>query len=387
MKELTKRIIAFKNSQSTKKLMDIYSTKSLMEIYGVNRKEIRHTSFLKWLFSKECMVSEVAVGYLIDVLIASKFFNENTIDMELYKKLVLGDYSINSLKVIENFREGINGEIDLIIECNIDEFKLQIIVENKVYSGEFNKQTLRYFDSINNKNNNDINTFFVYLTPISLFELDQLESPECICKDFIQINYQNILDLIITPLFDEDLNDSTFHILKDYIIALRNPVENIKNTHQFMAITKEESDLLTQFWEENKDLIQKAVESLQTNLHVEPSIRDTAKNIADQFKNNNEKEKIGKFVQRKLNELVAGNFINNDEISQMKSQEKSKELFDIQYPLLEDKINSTSPLHYWKDPIEINGNSYWVCCEWFENERNNDRVHFEKWLEKFKKVN
>lgn len=387
MKELINRIITFKNSQATKKLLEIYSTKSLMEIYGVNRKEIRHTSFLKWLFSEECLVSELAIRYLIDILISSKFLNKATIDTELYNKLVIGSFSINSLKTEENFSKGINGEIDLIIECNIDQFELRIVIENKVYSNEHNKQTQRYYDSIQNRINNKTNTLFVYLTPISNIELEELTSPQCICKDFIQINYQNLLDSIITPLLDENLNDSTFYILKDYVIALRNPVENIIKTHQFMAISKEESDLLTQFWEENKDLIEKAVESLKENLHVEPGLRDTARNIAAQFKDNNEKEKIGKFVQRKLKELANGNFITNEEVLKMKSKEKSKELFDIQYPLLVDMINDISPLHYWKESININNKSYWVCCEWYENEKNNDRKFFEKWLQKFKVVN
>lgn len=376
MKQLTKRIIDFKNSESTKKLRNLYSKKSLMEIYGINRKEIRHTSFLKWLFSKESTVSDIAVGYLLDILTASKFLDAELVNGDLLGKLILGNYSIGSIIVKENYSNGIKGEIDLLIKCTIDEFDVEIIIENKIYSAESNNQTQRYYDSYNKSK--DANTFFVYLTPISSIELQELETPECTCKHFIQINYQNILDSIISPLLkEEDLNNKTYYVLTDYIKALANPVENKKNTHKFMAITKEESDLLTQFWEENKDLIQKAAESLKNNLHVEPSTRDNAKNISEKFDNNGD-EKIGKFVQRKLDELASKNLITDDEILKMKDKEESKNLFDIQYPLLIEKTDNISPERYWKKTIQINNIDYWVCCEWFEN----DREYFVKWLGK-----
>ena len=36
--------------------------------------------------------------------------------------------------------------------------------------------------------------------------------------------------------------------------------------------------------------------------------------------------------------------------------------------------------YYWKDIIYANNEQYYMCCEWFEKENNNDRAYFENWL-------
>jgi hypothetical protein len=80
MNQIENLLINFKNSQTTKQLRSLQNTPSLMEIYGINRKEIRHTSFLKWLFSNDCVISEKALVLFVDLLLDSKFFNINSLN-------------------------------------------------------------------------------------------------------------------------------------------------------------------------------------------------------------------------------------------------------------------------------------------------------------------
>ena len=72
------------------------------------------------------------------------------------------------------------------------------------------------------------------------------------------------------------------------------------------------------------------------------------------------------------------------EIKWMQDEEYSKENFGIQYPLLL-KTNSQNPeRHYYKELFNINGTTYRLCYEWFENKSNNDRPFVEKWIEEHK---
>ena len=66
----------------------------------------------------------------------------------------------------------------------------------------------------------------------------------------------------------------------------------------------------------------------------------------------------------------------------MQSKDYSKETFDIQYPLLL-KVNETdgkSPVRYYSARLNIYGEEYFLCSEWFEKPSNNDRPYLMKWL-------
>lgn len=375
MSEIIKRIIDFKNNNTTKQLRKFYSTASLMEIYGINRKEIRHTSFLKWLFSPNCPVAKNAIGLFMDVLLSSKYFNPDNINKDLYNKLLLGIFNIDSFNSNENISVS-GGEIDLSFEFTIEKFKIKIIVENKVYSLEHKSQTQRYYDSINEKYK-DFTNFFVYLTPISTLELEDLNEPQCECKEYIQINYQILLDKIIVPLLKENIDSTTRYILEDYIMALSTPVNTNLIKNRYMAISTKESELLTMFWNENEDLILKAVEATKDNVHIEPEKREIAKKINALL--NDSEEKIGAYVKRNLRQLSEENKITSDEVINLTNKEFSKNTFDINYGLL-IKAENSSPTHYWKDQIKIGGVDYFMCCEWFEKNRG----HFDVWLKKQK---
>ncbi len=95
-----------------------------------------------------------------------------------------------------------------------------------------------------------------------------------------------------------------------------------------------------------------------------------------------EEMKIGVVVRTILRRILESGTVTPDEIEKMQTKEYSKLTFDIQYPLLKklDYINEQSPLRYYSSPIEIFGEKYFLCSEWFEVPANNDRPYLEKWL-------
>lgn len=68
---------------------------------------------------------------------------------------------------------------------------------------------MKYFDYYESvKKKEDIN-LYVFLTPISSLDLLELEEPECSCKDYIQVNYQSVVDFLLEPTIQRNITDKT----------------------------------------------------------------------------------------------------------------------------------------------------------------------------------
>lgn len=95
--------------------------------------------------------------------------------------------------------------------------------------------------------------------------------------------------------------------------------------------------------------------------------------------------KIGKYVQKTFNEVI--NKIDRNELENLQRQDYSKSVFDLQFPFLRkvQKSDMEKPLRYWKTPVRIMGELYFMCSEWYEKEPNNDRPLYEKWLNEMRK--
>ncbi len=97
--------------------------------------------------------------------------------------------------------------------------------------------------------------------------------------------------------------------------------------------------------------------------------------------------KIGVIVRTVLTNMLEEGEVSDEEILLMQTKDYSKETFDIQYPLLvkAEITDGVSPQRYYATPIKINGESYFICSEWFEVPANNDRPYLMKWLALHKK--
>jgi len=97
--------------------------------------------------------------------------------------------------------------------------------------------------------------------------------------------------------------------------------------------------------------------------------------------------KIGVLVRSNIRRLAAEGKISKETAGKMTSYEYSKNIFNINYPLLK-KADRRLPIseqrqvsgypRYWSEYIEIAGDDYLVCQEWFERDRN----YFLAWLSK-----
>jgi hypothetical protein len=92
--------------------------------------------------------------------------------------------------------------------------------------------------------------------------------------------------------------------------------------------------------------------------------------------------KIGALVRSILTNMLLKEEISKEEIELMQTEEYSKRVFDIQFPLLVKATlsNGKKPNRYWAGVVESYGERYFICSEWYEVEVNNDRHYFMKWL-------
>ena len=97
--------------------------------------------------------------------------------------------------------------------------------------------------------------------------------------------------------------------------------------------------------------------------------------------------KIGVIVRTVLRKILENEEVPKQELEQMQTKEFSKEVFDIQFPLLQNAMltNGESPKRYYTSPVKIHGEFYFLCSEWYEVPANNDRPYLLKWLELHRK--
>lgn len=95
--------------------------------------------------------------------------------------------------------------------------------------------------------------------------------------------------------------------------------------------------------------------------------------------------KIGKLVQTVLKPLIISK-ASFYEVTQMEDLEYSKKTFGIQYPLLLKTDSSVAEKHYYSELLTLYGETYRLCCEWFETSSNNDRPYVEQWIREHENV-
>ncbi len=210
---------------------------------------------------------------------------------KLYNSIITDDISIE--KIIIETEKPIDkyGRLDIYLELSILNSvynKIKIVVENKVTSKENNDQTNRYFQYFEQNNNEATKIIYVFLTPISTLKLLELEEAECNCKDFIQINYQTLVDKMFEPLLSQDLPEKTKFIFKEYLQSLSQP--SIADNRELqegliMAIGKEERDLLTQFWKNNEKLILASLYAISSDPEQDKDVRDSINDALDKISN------------------------------------------------------------------------------------------------------
>jgi hypothetical protein len=275
-------IIRLYNSTEFQQLKAYYAKRSALDIFGVARDELAHSNMLAWLLdpSETHGLGLFPVRKFLHLLVMAKLelsinSDENaaaTFDRDLMDAILTNVCIIKSAEVKTEVAVDSTGDkrrdsrIDILILLTLvlssKEIILPIVVENKVNSCEHNNQTIAYYNwGIEfSLKNHFLTPLFVFLTPEKTFVLNQ-ETEEhpipCACKNYIRINYQYIVNHVLEPCLNQNLSEEIRFMLSGYLRSLTYIFINgdIKEGDTYMALGGEERALLTQFWENNKNLL------------------------------------------------------------------------------------------------------------------------------------
>lgn len=289
--QIRNEIIKFKNDPVSRKLEAYYSTKSLGEIFGVSRKELAHSNFLAWLLSDQDShrLGDFPFKKYLEILVLSSLEGQSAKHKQLFDAIITGDLEVRAMTVQPEYSIPSVGRVDILIEAEIGFFKetkkLRVVIENKVTSKEHSDQTLKYFKHFEGLAETDTINLYVFLTPLSGIALSELDAPECACKDYIQTNYQNLVDYLLEPILAMDAPVKTKGIIEEYLLSLSQPAQNEEDEEHrqglIMAIGNEERELLTKFWDKNKKLILSALYAISSDPDQDKDVRDNISNALD----------------------------------------------------------------------------------------------------------
>lgn len=263
--ELINAIIEFNNDANVQRLQNFYNSSAFPDILGVGRRELSHSAFLAWLFdiSASHGLGAAPVLQLLELFVVRSREQDKGVNDALMKAILSRSITINNT-VVKTENSVAKGRADIVIDIGVGVpdanptiSKLRIVIENKVYSNEHDKQTCTYYKYYETEKQEGEQICYIYLTPL-------LHEKDAKCESFVHITYQDLLDNVFEPiLLSPDLSERTRFILTEYINCLSIPVEeftgdNKKSIKQttIMAISENERSLLNAFWKKHEKLIE-----------------------------------------------------------------------------------------------------------------------------------
>jgi hypothetical protein len=369
-------LMQFHSNQATRAIIRKINQNSILDIYGIARSETHHSKFLAWLFNpnESHNTGELALRKLLNIAVRRGVEQNNQSEDFLWvKKRVLTSASLSSTSasnvqvLTESYvealgKKGAKGRIDILIQnVELGTESINIVIENKIYSNEHDEQTTTYFEGINKKFPDQKN-IFLYLTPKSNWELPIKNGPSCTCKDFIEINYQDILTEVLTSILEEPIFSATKIAIEDYIHCITSPSIHSKN-YNTMAVDKETNEMLKKFWDANQDLIRAAIDAFVSSEEDDTNEVKDLKDAFDNFTNARDYTKYsidgnGSYNKRQLVEEVVKHIISSNGNAMGTLQN------------LHDKC--TNGLFRGKDSydkdrafkVEYNGDSIYITNQW-----------------------
>lgn len=306
-----KRFLDMRNSEPYQKLQQFYHRKTIFDILGVARQENPHSSFLSWLltpgeshgmgdFPMRRFLETVYFAYMkygAEYLSAKnpsyqEYCKQDTVRQKaadskllffqgpspskepekLRDALMLGDYRIASCGVAREHILTAKRRADIYIDATLDVggalSHILILIENKVHSDENDNQTKHYMNHILALDVDYIIPIFLY--PVSNSQLYQASKAmmsttkgtkaPCTNRLFLLLNYQFLVDGVISPCRTAFSNEKIHEILTEYIACLGKSIDctdTPSNTQAaaVMAVSQEEKDLSCQLWEAHSEVL------------------------------------------------------------------------------------------------------------------------------------
>ena len=282
--KIRNEIIKFKNDPDFQKLRNFYYSKSLPEILSVSRREMSHSGFIAWLLdnSESHYLGDYPIKKFLDILLKHSNETQKKKNKDLFNAFVTDDYSIQKLFIKPEYAINTAGRPDIYIELTLlisdIERKVKLVIENKVKSKENNDQTNNYYNHFQQFERQNEIVFYVYLTALSTLKLNELTEPECNCKQFIQINYQSLVDYLLEPALNQNISTKTKNIITEYLQSLSQPsIDDETEGHKqelIMALGNEERKLLSSFWEKNQKLILASLYAISSDPEQDEETRE-----------------------------------------------------------------------------------------------------------------
>ena len=324
------------------------------------------------------------------------FFQNEVVN--IFEKLGWSRYR-NEIEIEKSIPIGANNRLRLDILISLDEQRLLVVELKKPTnqgSQRISQQLVSYMLQLKMK-------FGLFIGEnIQLFYDDPNDNKNPLKLIEIEFSYDNeegykLIELLKRETFDEQK-------LIDYCIQKLTEIEENKTVNElidYFTSTQGNKYVLQLI---SKDLKEKhsskIIEDLKNKIFInisgKPSLPkiespDFFKKKSKSIDKNNSTETInsvpiGKYVRETLDDLINDNLIDNNEIENLLRADYSKKTFDIQFPFLKEEFNLSDSLkvRYWKNPIKIKGESYFVCSQWYEVAANNDRPYYDSWLKKMK---
>ena len=308
-----KQIIAFNSDKDIIALREKFNKPSFFEIISKERSETTYSAFLKWLLKENNSGQETCnpISLLLDVLVRRSeeqkgnicsILNDECIKRNIVtRNLAIQTVNVETEKLVSSLaqeiirpnRTGVIGaldlakiaakskdRIDLLVECEIESNderitakRMQIIIENKIDSVEGGKklaqrtgvakyddasQTERYYLGTKFStlvggqavDGEDVLQVYVYLAP------QTSEQGSCTDTHFIHINYQDIVDGILTPMLaSSSLSERSHFFLNEFLNQLVFPSLDGTVMRPSIAVGKQYSDELTKMWKKYQPLL------------------------------------------------------------------------------------------------------------------------------------
>lgn len=280
-------IVRLCNSTAFQKLSAYYGYRGFFDILKISRTEQVHSRFIAWLLNP--LESKHGCGFypiekfLQAVTLAKDKFSSLNGDaylpIDYMDGFVSGNFSIRNVDVqtevdIHVFRNGQNVKrrLDILMHVGMkkgDEEKvLPIILENKVKSHEHTDQTVDYHDWSEMTYRDEEkywNPICVFLSPDKTCAMKEGRGRTCASPYFIKINYQHLVEYVIEPSLARIPIEEGRSFVRDYLRCLS--YSNIyddqgRREELVMARSREESELLRQFWKSNRPLLSAAMAAL-----------------------------------------------------------------------------------------------------------------------------
>lgn len=321
-------LMQFHSNKATRAIIHKIYKNSILDIYGIARSETHHSKFLAWLFNpnESHETGELALRKLLNIAIRRGLEQNNESKVfQWFKNAVLtsafsscfpasNDVQVQTeANIVCKDKKNSKGRIDILVSnLDLGEESINIIIKNKIKPNKHNEQTNTYYDGIKQKFPDQKN-LFLYLIPKSEWEMPKGNGPSCSCKEFIEINYQDILTEILDPLLEEHISSATRIAIEDYIHCITSPSINSKN-YNSMAIDKETNEMLKKFWDANQDLILAAIDAFASYGEKHYKGIDKVKVAVTEFANNKDYTQYsingqGSYNKRKLVEEVVARII------------------------------------------------------------------------------